>query len=64
MDGYLHLTAEGRAVAEKIYEKHRFLTNFFIEIGVDPAQAEEDACKIEHGLSEESYMKLKERKRG
>lgn len=44
--GFLHLTAAGREVAEKIYEKHRFFTSQLIAVGADPAQAEQDACKI------------------
>lgn len=43
-DGYLHLTDEGREVAESIYEKHQFFTDSLIEMGVDPKQAEADAC--------------------
>ena len=61
-EGYLHLTDIGKEVAEKIYEKHQFFTNGLIELGVDPEIAEADACKIEHVISEESYMKLKEAK--
>lgn len=61
-DGYLHLTDVGKEVAEKIYENHQFFTSSLIGLGVDPAQAEEDACKIEHIISEESYQKLKEAK--
>lgn len=60
--GYLHLTDEGREVAERIYEKHQFFTNSLIEMGVDPKQAEADACRIEHVISEESFQKLKEAK--
>lgn len=58
-DGYLHLTDEGREVAEHIYEKHQFFTDSLIEMGVDPKQAEADACRIEHVISEESFQKLK-----
>ncbi|MDO4340754.1 MAG: metal-dependent transcriptional regulator [Eubacteriales bacterium] len=61
-DGYLHLTDEGREVAESIYEKHQFFTDSLIEMGVDPKQAEADACQIEHVISEESFQKLKEAK--
>lgn len=60
-DGYLHLTVKGREVAESIYEKHQFFTSHLLELGVDPVQAEEDACRIEHVISEESYQKLKKR---
>lgn len=62
-DGYLHLTDEGREVAEHIYEKHQFFTDSLIEMGVDPKQAEADACRIEHVISEVSFQKLKEAKR-
>lgn len=61
-DGYLQLTNEGREVAERIYEKHQFFTDSLIEMGVDPKQAEADACRIEHVISEESFQKLKEAK--
>ncbi len=63
-DGFLHLTDTGRKVAERIYEKHQFLTDSLIGMGVDPVQAEEDACRIEHVISEESFQKLKEAYKG
>lgn len=61
MDGdyHLHLTDLGQEVAERIYEKHQFFTAQLIDAGVDPVQAEKDACKIEHVISEESFQKLK-----
>lgn len=58
-DGSLHLTEEGRRLAEGVYEKHRFFTEFLIETGVSAEQAEKDACKIEHVISEESFQALK-----
>lgn len=58
-DGFLHLTDVGREVAEKIYERHQFFTSHLIELGVDAVQDEQDACKIEHVISEESYQILK-----
>lgn len=58
-DYFLHLTGIGQEVAEQIYEKHQFFTAQLIEAGVDPVQAEEDACRIEHVISEESFQKLK-----
>lgn len=61
-DNYLHLTESGIALAERIYEKHQFFTDSLIEMGVDPKQAEADACRIEHVISEESFQKLKEAK--
>ena len=57
---YLHLTELGQNVAEKIYERHCFLTKHLISIGVDPETAEADACRIEHDISAETYERLKE----
>lgn len=58
-DGYLHLTEAGREVAEKIYERHCVLTSGLIKLGVDPKQAETDACRMEHVVSDESFQKLR-----
>lgn len=58
-DGFLHLTVQGKEVAENIYEKHQFFTLLLIEIGVNPVQAEADACMMEHCISEESFKKLR-----
>lgn len=60
---FLYLTDQGRTVAEKIYERHQFFTKELIEVGVDPKQAEIDACKMEHVISDQSFQKLKERKK-
>ena len=57
---FLHLTNEGRKVAEEIYERHCFFTEQLIAAGVDPKTAEVDACRIEHAISDESFSKLKE----
>ena len=59
-DGFLHLTDIGREVAEKIYERHLFFTEQLIAAGVDRETAEQDACRIEHAISETSFEKLKE----
>ena len=59
-DYFLHLTDVGRAVAEKIYERHCFFTEQLITAGVDPKTAEADACRIEHIISDESFDRLKE----
>lgn len=59
-DGYLHLTNAGKEVAEKIYERHCVITSGLVGLGVDPAQAEEDACRMEHVVSDESFQKLRE----
>ena len=54
-DGFLSLTEEGRSVAEKIFERHTILTRFLTDLGVDEATASEDACKIEHVISDISF---------
>ena len=59
-DGLITLTDQGRQTALTIYEKHRYITSFLIHLGVDEKIALEDACKIEHDLSLESFEKLKE----
>lgn len=55
----IHFTKTGQEVAEKIYERHEFFTNYFISIGVNKKTAQEDACRIEHAVSDESFEKLK-----
>ena len=60
-DHFLHLTEQGRIIAEKIYERHRFFTDRLIEAGVDPKTAEADACRIEHVISDETFRRLKEK---
>lgn len=59
-DGFLHLTEIGQDIAAKIYERHCFFRKQLIEAGVKPQIAEIDACKLEHVVSDESFMKLKE----
>lgn len=54
-NGAITLLPPGQEVAERIYERHRVLTEFFIRIGVDPDVAEADACRIEHVISEETF---------
>lgn len=56
--GMLVLTSSGMEIASQIYARHRALTNFFIRIGVCPEQAREDACKIEHDISQETFEAL------
>ncbi len=58
-DGYLTLTEAGRERAEKIYERHRVLTAFLTSIGVSAEAADRDACKIEHVLSDETFLAMK-----
>ena len=63
-DGFLHLTVIGREIAEKIYERHQFFTEQLVAAGVDRETAEQDACRIEHVISDTSFQKLKEKMRG
>lgn len=58
-DGALELTEAGREVAERIYERHTLLTQYLISLGVDAVTASEDACKIEHHISEISFNAIK-----
>ena len=57
--GGLNLTDEGREIAEKIYDRHRCLTRMLVELGVDEATAAEDACKMEHVISDKSLQAIK-----
>ena len=54
-DGAITLTDAGRELAEKIYARHTLLTKFLISLGVDEATASEDACKMEHSISDISF---------
>lgn len=58
-NGHIVLTDDGRAVAEKIYERHKLLTEVLVSIGVDPEIASDDACKIEHHISDQSFEAIK-----
>ena len=57
--GYIYLTDSGREIAEMIYERHEWLRNWLISLGVDSNIAAEDACKMEHVISKESFEALK-----
>ena len=57
--GFLTLTEKGHGVADRIYERHQFLTDWLIQIGVNEDTAVSDACKIEHHLSDETFEKIK-----
>ena len=57
--GYIYLTDEGKKVAETIYERHRFLSAWLTDLGVDSETAASDACRIEHVISSESFTALK-----
>ena len=58
-NGFINLTEAGQEIAEKIYESHTFLTNWLTSLGVDPEVAAEDACKMEHAISSESFSAIK-----
>lgn len=58
-DGYLTLTPEGREIGEKIYDRHTTLTSFLIKLGVSEKTAAEDACKMEHDISDASFDAIK-----
>lgn len=57
--GYITLTEKGARTAESLYERHTILTQMFVSLGVDRRIAAEDACKIEHVISEESFEAIK-----
>jgi len=59
-NGFLHLTEAGISIAEKTYERHTILTQLFVQLGVDEDIATEDACKIEHCISDETFEALKQ----
>ena len=58
-DGYITLTKKGRTIAQSVYERHTFLVKNLMRIGVSEAVAKEDACRIEHVISAETFDKLK-----
>lgn len=58
-DGYIYLTESGLAIAEMIYERHELLTKWLTKLGVAKEIAEEDACRIEHVISRESFEAIK-----
>ena len=59
-NGYITLTEEGTSLAQKIYERHTILTKILISLGVDEKTAEDDACRIEHVISDKSFNAVKE----
>ena len=58
--GYISLTDSGREAAERIYERHRILSEILMRLGVDEKTATEDACKMEHYISDTSFAAIKE----
>ena len=59
-EGHLHLTDAGLEIAERMYERHRVLSSILTKLGVPEEVAAEDACKLEHDLSDISFEKIKE----
>ena len=60
VNGLITLTDEGREIAERIYSRHKLLTKVLEEIGIDGKKAEDEACKIEHDIDDETYEKISE----
>jgi len=58
-DGHITLTPEGRVIAEKMLERHNYISNLLMELGVDRETALADACRIEHVISEQSFEAIK-----
>ena len=59
-EGYIELTPSGYEIASRIYERHRLLTQWLIRLGVSPQVAADDACRLEHDMSAETFQKLKD----
>ena len=59
LEGYITLTESGKAIADCIYERHTLLSSWLERLGVDPKVAVEDACRIEHVISAESFAAIK-----
>ncbi len=58
-EGYIELTSEGFEIAAKMYERHTIISKLLVKLGVDEKKAVEDACRIEHVISEESFEAIK-----
>ena len=58
-DGLISLTDKGQKIAESVYERHTLFTQWLVSLGVDPAIAAQDACRIEHVLSKETFEAIK-----
>ena len=58
-DGAIHLTDKGRVIAETMYERHTLISDWLVQLGVDPQTAVRDACRIEHVISAESFDAIK-----
>ncbi|HPJ02493.1 MAG TPA: metal-dependent transcriptional regulator [Candidatus Limiplasma sp.] len=58
-DGLITITHKGLEIAKSMYERHQTLSKFLIRLGVKPETAQEDACKIEHDISEETFQAIR-----
>ena len=58
-DGFITLTEEGRLLAEKIFERHTVISGMLMRLGVDPETAAEDACRMEHAISDVTFEAIK-----
>ena len=58
-EGYIYLTESGKQVADMIYERHQFLSSWLMSLGVDENTATDDACRMEHVISKESFSAIK-----
>ena len=58
-DGYITLMPPGEEIAQRIYDRHKLLTQVFIQLGVSPETGAADSCKVEHDLSDETFEKIK-----
>ena len=63
-EGYIYLTDEGKEIAEMIYERHELISSWLITLGVPEAIALEDACRMEHVISKESFDAIKKHVKG
>ncbi len=59
-EGFIYLTESGKEIAEMIYERHEWLSSWLVKLGVDESIATEDACRIEHVISKESFQAIKD----
>ncbi len=58
-DGYITLTVAGQEIAKSIYERHQLISALLVKLGVDSETAREEACRIEHDISQDTFEKLK-----
>ncbi|MCL1931771.1 MAG: metal-dependent transcriptional regulator [Treponema sp.] len=58
-EGYISLTAKGRKIADAMYERHVAISDWLVSLGVDKKTAVQDACKMEHAMSEKTFMAIK-----